>query len=165
MASIQVKQNGPQMSLATPVAPVWDPSRWISRMMGFDPFREMMPLVSEQRLMFEPDFEVKETKDSYMFKADLPGVKMSDIDVSVTENRIQVSGKREMEKEEKGDTFYMCERSYGAFTRAFTLPDGVEASKIQADLRDGVLTIVAQKKPESVPKKIPIGTAPEAKKG
>lgn len=165
MANIEVKKSGTQTpAIAQPITG-WDPSRWFTRMMGFDPFREMMPLASEERFAFEPAFEVKETKEGYLFKADVPGVKQGDIDVSVTDNRIQISGKREAEKEEKGDTYYTYERSYGSFTRTFTLPDGVDNTKIHADLRDGVLTVLAPKKPESMPKKIPVATAaPEHKK-
>ena len=164
MADIQVKKTA-QPSQYTPATRALEPSRWFSRMMGFDPFQEMMPIFGEERLAFDPAFEVKETKDGYLFKADLPGVKLSDVDVSVTENRIQISGKREAEKEDKGDNFYTYERSYGSFTRAFTLPEGIDSSKIHADLRDGVLSVLVPKTPESVPKKIPIGTAtPEAKK-
>jgi len=166
MADIQVKKNGPQLAHVMPASQSIDPARWFSRMMGFDPFREMMPLLGEERMAFDPAFEVKEMKDGYLFKADLPGVKISDIDVSVTENRIQITGKREAEKEEKGDTFYTYERSYGSFTRAFTLPEGTDSNRIHADLRDGVLTVLVPKKPESQPKKIAIGSpAPEAKKG
>lgn len=165
MADIQVKRSVPQTPLIASPLQALEPSRWFSRMMGFDPFREMLPLVGEERLAFSPAFEVKEMKDGYLFKADLPGVQLNDIDVSVTDNRIQISGKREAEKEDKGDTFYTYERSYGSFTRAFTLPDGVDANRIHADLRDGVLTVLVPKKPESLPKKIPIGTpTPEAKK-
>jgi HSP20 family protein len=164
MTDIQVKKNSPQTSQLTPARGL-DPSRWLSRMMGFDPFREMMPLIGEERLAFDPAFEVKETKDGYLFRADLPGVKLADIDVSVTDNRIQISGHREAEKEDKGDSFYTYERSYGSFTRAFTMPDGIDSTKIHADLRDGVLSVLVPKRAESMPKKIPIGTAtPDAKK-
>ena len=166
MADIQVKKNGPQAQLMpTMQTPTMDPARWFSRVMGFDPFREMLPIAGEDRFAFDPAFEVKESKEGYLFKADLPGVKLADIDVSVTDNRIQITGKREAEKEEKGDTFYTYERNYGSFTRAFTLPEGVDSAKIHADLRDGVLTVLVPKRPESLPKKIPIGSpSPEAKR-
>ena len=164
MADIQVKRNTPQTSLIAPPRAM-DPSRWLSRMMGFDPFREMMPLLGEERAAFDPAFEVKETKDGYLFRADVPGVRLSDLDVSVTDNRIQVSGHREAEKEDKGDSFYTYERSYGSFTRAFTMPEGIDLAKVHADLRDGVLTVLVPKKAESMPKKVLIGSAtPEAKK-
>lgn len=166
MANIQVKRNHPQAARLSPIVQAADPARWLSRMMGFDPFREMMPLIGEERLAFEPAFEVKESKDAFVFKADVPGVQLSDIDVSVTDNRIQITGKREAEKEDEGDTFYTYERNYGSFTRAFTLPEGIESAKIHADLRDGVLTVLVPKRLESMPKKIPIATAaPGANKG
>jgi len=166
MADIQVKKNGPQqLAQVGPSPHALDPARWFARMMGFDPFREMLPVLGDERVAFDPAFEVKETKDGYLFKADLPGVKISDVDVSVTENRIQISGRRESEKEDKGDTFYAYERTYGSFSRAFTLPEGVDSNRIHADLRDGVLSVLVPKKPESQPKKIAIGTAtPDAKK-
>lgn len=159
MANIEVKKSAPsQTAMGRPQQGDWDPSRWLSRMVGFDPFREMMPLVSERMATFDPAFEVKETKEGYLFKADLPGVTIHDIDVSVTGNRLQISGRREAEKEDKGDTFYTYERTYGSFTRAFTLPASADANKIQADLRDGVLTVLAPKTTESLPKKIPVGS-------
>jgi HSP20 family protein len=158
MTDIQVKKNGPQQ--AAPMVPStnWEPGRWFSRMMGFDPFREMTPFFQEERMTFDPAFEVKETKDGYLFKADVPGIKQSDIDVSLTGNRLTITGKREAEKENKGDTYYTYERSYGSFTRSFTLPDGVNASAIHADLRDGVLSVILPKKPEAQPQKIPVAT-------
>ncbi len=146
MANIQVKKNGPQQGQLSPTTPAMDPSRWFSRMMGFDPFREMMPLLSEERFTFDPAFEVRETKDGFLFKADVPGVKANDLDVSVMGNRIQISGKREAEKEDRSDTFYTYERSYGSFTRSFTLPEGIRAEEINADLRDGVLSVLIPKK-------------------
>lgn len=166
MGNIQVKNNGPQQTTMTRTHPttMWDPSRWFTRMMGYDPFREMAPLFGDERLAFEPAFEIKETKEGYLFKADVPGVKLEDIDVSITGSRIQISGKREAEKEEKGETFYTYERSYGSFSRAFTLPEGVDSSKIHADLREGVLNVLVPKKPESMPKKIPVATSAPAEK-
>ncbi|HEY5373189.1 MAG TPA: HSP20 family small heat-shock protein, partial [Polyangiaceae bacterium] len=105
---------------------------------------------------FSPDFDVKETKEGFVFRADVPGIKDADLDVRLTQNRLSISGKRESEKEEKGDTFYTSERSYGSFTRAFTLPQGVDADKIKAELKEGVLTLMVPKKPEAQPKKIDV---------
>jgi HSP20 family protein len=159
MGNIMVTRNGPQLPTATPARASWEPSRWIARMMGFDPFSEMVPFVGEERFAFEPAFEVKETKEGYLFKADVPAVKQSDIDVSLTGNRLTISGKREAEKEDKGEKYYTYERSYGSFTRSFTLPEGVDETKTHAELRDGVLSVLVPKKPESLPKKIPVDTA------
>ena len=167
MANIEVKKAVARVAPTRPqpMMAELDPSRWFSRMMGFDPFREMMPLLTERVATFEPAFEVKETKEGYLFKADLPGVNLADIDVSVMGNRLQISGKREAEKEDKGDTYYMYERTYGSFTRAFTLPNSADATRIHADLRDGVLTVIAPKSVEALPKKINIASpAPDTKK-
>ncbi len=68
------------------------------------------------------------------------------------------SGKRESEKQEQTDTYYTYERSYGDFTRAFTLPDGVDMNSVQADLKDGVLALSIKKTPEAQPKKIAVQT-------
>jgi HSP20 family protein len=141
----------------------WNPLRSMRDLLRWDPFREMSPLWDryEQQLQRDawlPDFEVRETKDSYVFKADVPGVKKEDIDVSLSGNRLQVTGKREAEKETKEDTFYAYERSYGSFTRAFTLPADIDADHVRTELKDGVLTLTIPKKVEAQAKKIPIGT-------
>lgn len=158
MTDIQVRKTTPQQTTASLAQPApWEPSRWITRMMGWDPFREMAPFLPQERVAFDVAFEVKETKDCFLFKADVPGVKQGDLDISMTGNRLTITGKREAEKEDKGDTYFTYERSYGSFTRAFTLPDGIDANAIHADLRDGVLSIVLPKKPEAQPRKIPVG--------
>lgn len=78
---------------------------------------------------FSAAFEVKETKEAFIFKADLPGIKAEDLDVVLTQNRLTIRGKREAEKSEKGETFYTFERSYGSFARSFTLPEGVDSKR------------------------------------
>ena len=146
-----------------PARTEWDPLVWARDLLRWDPFREMTVYPTfPSEMTFSPAFEVKETKDAYLFKADLPGIYEKDLDISRTGNRLTVSGKRESEKEDKGDTFYAMERSYGYFTRSFTLPDGIDEEHIRADLKDGVLTIAIPKKPEAQPKKISV-TAPERK--
>jgi HSP20 family protein len=105
---------------------------------------------------FIPPFEIKETKDAFLFKADVPGVKEADLEVQVVGNRLNVTGKREEEKEERGETYHTYERSYGNFARSFTLPDGIDGDHVLADLRAGVLTITMPKMPEVKPKTIPI---------
>jgi len=135
----------------------WDPFRAMRNLMRWEPFAELAPSFSAlENAAFSPDFEVKETKDAFLFRADVPGVKDADLDIKLTQNRLSVSGKRESEKTEKGDTFYATERSYGSFTRSFTLPDGVDADHIKAELKDGVLSLSLPKKPEVRPKKIDV---------
>jgi HSP20 family protein len=160
MSNIAVrKENGNKtMPLATS-QPSWEPFRVMRDLMGWDPFREMAPFVPQAPLGFSPSFEIKETKDAYLFKADVPGVKESDIEVTLTGNRLTVSGKREAEKQEQTDTYYTYERTYGDFTRSFTLPDGIDTSSVHADLNQGVLTLSVRKTPEAQPKKIAVQTA------
>jgi HSP20 family protein len=124
----------------------------------WDPFQEMAPLwpMDVRNTAFPVAFEVKETKDAFQFRADVPGVKEQDIDVTLTGSRLAVSGKRDEEKEEEGDNYYTCERSYGSFTRLFTLPEGVDAQHVQAELRNGVLSISIPKMPAFQPKKIQV---------
>lgn len=82
----------------------------------------------------------------------------------MTGNRLNVSGKREDEKEEKTDRYYTYERNYGSFTRSFTLPDGADVDKLRASLDQGVLTITIPKRPEVQPKKIAVKVETSAPK-
>jgi len=141
----------------------WDPFRNIRDWMRWDPFREMAPMLrGGERDIFYPAFEVRENKEAFLFKADLPGVRREDLEVTLTGTRLQINGKREAEHETKNDTLYAYERSYGSFSRVFTLPPGIDAEHVRSELKDGVLTLVVPKKAEAVGKKIAIG-APGAK--
>lgn len=157
------KENAPRnITEATPSTPTWpsfeEPIRALRNMFGWDPFREMGPFMSLERATFAPAFEVKETDNAYVFKADLPGVKESDLEVHITGNRLTVGGKRESEKEEKNERFYTYERSYGSFSRSFTLPAGADLDKCNAHLDSGVLTLSVPKKPEGQSKKVDVRT-------
>ena len=116
--------------------------------------RDFSPLLVQSDTEFFPTFDVKETKDSYVFKGDLPGIKEDDIEVALTGSRLTLSGTRVDEKREEGDQYYAHERSYGTFMRTFTLPDDIDADGVKAEFKDGVLKIVVPKKPEAQPKKI-----------
>jgi HSP20 family protein len=136
--------------------------RWVH----WDPFREMAPSSTGEDFLarFAPAFEIKETKDGFVFKADLPGFKEKDIEITMTGNRLTVSGKREAEKEETTDTFYARECCYGAFTRAFTLPEGTDGNdNIRAELTSGVLTLHLPKRPELQPKRIEVKVGSKSK--
>jgi HSP20 family protein len=158
MANIAVRKENETKPALVPSDWRLEPFRMMRDFMDWDPFREMMPYVRPLPAEFAPDFEVKETKDGYVFKADVPGVKEKDLEVTLTGNRLTITGRREAEKQEQADTYYTYERTYGAFTRAFTLPEGIEPGTLAADLRDGVLTIGMKKLPEVQPKKIDIKT-------
>ena len=150
---------------APSVSREWDPWRMMNDLLRWDPFREMgfiRPGAEEGQ--FLPTFDVKETKDAYIFKADLPGVKESDLDISITGNRLTVSGKREAEEKQEGDTWYAYERSYGSFTRSFTLPEGIDPDHVRAELKEGVLTLYLPKRPEAQPKRVQLKSGSEKEK-
>jgi HSP20 family protein len=158
MANITVqKKNGGQPESAI-VRRDWEPFRAMRDLLGWDPFSEMTPIFAGQVPAYAPAFEIKETKDSFVFKADVPGVKEQDLEVTTAGNRLTVSGKRESEKEEKEDNYYAFERSYGSFTRTFTLPEHADAAHVQAELKNGELTIAIPKTPAAVAKRVPIAT-------
>jgi HSP20 family protein len=154
-----VKKNGGQVG-------EWNPMRMMREMLRWDPFREMAPSFANfpkfEELAWNPSFEVTENKDSFLFKADIPGAKKEDIEITITGNRLQVSGKRDKEQETKTDTVYTYERQYGSFSRAFTLPEGADLEHTKTDLKDGVLTLVIPKIAGAVTKKIPISAAPKS---
>lgn len=135
----------------------WDPLRMMREMMRWDPFQAISPSTMRERMAFVPAFDVAETDNAYVFTADMPGMKEQDIDISVTGNRITVSGKREEEKRDEGRNWYACERSYGQFSRAFTLPEGCKIEDVQANLDNGVLTLNVPKKTEVQSRRVQVG--------
>jgi len=154
MADIIKKNGGKEV-----VVQEWDPFRAMREWLRWDPFREMAPIMpGMERISFSPNFDVTENKDGYVFKADVPGVKQEDLEITTQGNRIQVSGKREHEAEQKSDTVYTYERQYGSFTRSFTLPEGADINLAKSELKDGVLTLVIPKKPSAQAKKIEISS-------
>lgn len=135
----------------------WDPFQVVDSLLNWGP----VPAVEKRRAKpaFTPRFDVKETGTSYLFKADLPGVKESDVDISLDGNRLTVSGKREVEEKQEGDSFFLSERSYGTFARSFALPENADVQNVTAQLKDGVLTISLAKRAEAQPRKITLNTA------
>jgi HSP20 family protein len=84
-------------------------------------------------------------------------VKEENIDVSLTGNRLTISGTREEETRDQNDRYHAYERSYGSFARSFSLPEGIDADHIQADMKNGVLSVTLPKRPEIQPRRIGIG--------
>ncbi len=136
-----------------------DPFRAMRELLRWDPFREMAPVLPAfDRMGFSPSFDVTETTDGYVFKADVPGVKAEDLEISITGNRIMIAGKRDLEHETKSETLYAYERQYGSFSRTFTLPEGADYEHAKSSLDNGVLTLVVPKTAAAQPKKIAIAT-------
>ena len=137
-----------------------DPFRVMDALLRWDPFRGDLMRGDQD---FVPRFDVKETKDAYVIQADLPGVQDQELEVSLSGNLLTVSGRREEQHSDEGDSYYAMERSYGDFVRSFTMPDGVDADGVSADLKQGVLTVRLPKKPDAQPKRISIGKESENK--
>jgi HSP20 family protein len=133
----------------------WDPFQMMREMMGLDPFRAAERAGGLWRgEEFTPSFDVKETSEGYEIHADLPGVKEEDVDVSLSGNRLTISGKRDHAEKQEDETYYALERSWGSFTRSFTLPEGVDEPSCGAEFENGVLTVWLPRSEEEQPKRI-----------
>jgi HSP20 family protein len=115
-------------------------------------------LMSEPRTgrPWSPAVDIVETQDALLLKADLPDVKLEDIDVRVENQTLTVSGKRRFEKEEKVKGYHRIERSYGDFVRSFTIPQTVDTEKVAADYKNGVLTVSLPKKDAAKPRQVKV---------
>jgi HSP20 family protein len=126
----------------------WDPFSILSGLAAwFDPLGVLRPLTPTPT--FVPAFDGRDTDDAYILEADLPGIQESELEMSVTGNRLSVSGKRESGQQEKEAKYFCSERAYGTFTRTFTLPDDAELGQANAEFRDGVLRVKIPKRPEA----------------
>ncbi len=92
-----------------------------------------------------PPVDVRETEDAFIVTAELPGLSREDIQITLENDILRVSGERKFERDEKPENYHRIERSYGAFTRAFPLPSQVDAERVQAAFESGVLTITVPK--------------------
>ena len=129
-----------------------DPFRMVREMFQ-DPFGGS-GLLAES--VFRPNLDVTETNDAFMINVDLPGVSEEEVDVSVTGNRLTVSGRREAEDVQEGDRYVAIERAYGTFSRSFVLPDSADVDHIQAELTNGVLRVKVPKRGEMLGRKISV---------
>lgn len=105
---------------------------------------------------FAPPLDVKESEKEITVRAELPGVEPSKIDVKVVGDVLTLSGSKEDEHEETGEGFYRSERAFGSFSRSITLPESVDPDKVDAEFKNGVLSIKMTKKPGALPKKVPV---------
>jgi HSP20 family protein len=105
---------------------------------------------------WSPALDVHEDKDSFVVRTELPGLKREDIEVSLHDGALIISGERKVEKVEEGVEVHRQERYFGKFQRALALPTPVAADKIKAQYKDGVLTVTLPKVEEAKPKQIDI---------
>jgi HSP20 family protein len=105
-----------------------------------------------------PAVDIQETEKEYLIKAELPEMKKEDVKVDVLDGVLTIGGERTQEKEEKGKKFHKTERSYGKFVRQFALPAEVDAAKVLAEYKDGVLSVhlpkIASAKPNAISVKV-----------
>jgi HSP20 family protein len=119
---------------------------------GFPSIRRMFDLVPHAESGFSfsaPAVDASEDDKAYSVTAELPGIDEKDIEVTVTGDLLVIKGEKRQEKEEKDKNYHVAERSYGAFQRSFTLPDGVDRDKIAAAFAKGVLTVTLPKSAEA----------------
>jgi len=136
----------------------------------WNPFRELEEMRQRMESLFRPaawpapaegavlvpPIDMYEEKDKYVVKAELPGMKKDEIDISITDNILTIKGERKEEKEKKEGSYFFSERYYGTFLRSLNLPGNVDAKKICASYKDGVLQIDLPKTEEEKEKKIEI---------
>jgi HSP20 family protein len=113
---------------------------------------------------FIPAVDIYEDQHNITLTAELPGVEEKDLDIRVENGILTISGERKMEHEENQENFHRVERSYGRFTRSFTLPPTVDTDNVKANFDNGVLKIALAKREEAKPKQIQVqtGKAPAA---
>lgn len=103
-----------------------------------------------------PAFDVSETENEIVVKAELPGMDVKDIDIALTDGLLTIKGERKMEKEDKEENYHRIERRFGSFSRSLNLGTKVRADGIEAGYKDGILTVTLPKAEESKPKKIEV---------
>ena len=103
---------------------------------------------------WKPAVDIFDNDDSIIIKAELPGVESKDVEVELKDRVLTLKGERSHEKEVKEENYHRKERAFGKFQRSFTLPAEVNADKIKADYKDGILNIEIPKPEEKKPKKI-----------
>lgn len=113
---------------------------------------------------WSPSVDIIEGKEEIALEAELAGMNIEDVEVSIENNVITISGERKFEKKDEGENYHRVERSYGTFTRSFTLPRNVVSEEAKADFKNGILRVTLPKKEEAKARKIEIkGTDAVAK--
>lgn len=145
-------------------------TRWHKPNLTLDPLEQLSHLRDEVTRLFDSPFstltqgfnawapavDLYEEKDNLIVKAELPGMKKEDIDVSLHEGTLTISGERKAERQNKEGETFRSERFYGRFQRSVLLPAAVAADRVNANYRDGILTVTLPKTEESKPKQIEV---------
>ena len=150
----------------------------------WDPIRDLDSLQSDMNRLFDrffdagrgngsggavrrwiPAMDLVESEDDLVLRADLPGMREEDVEIEIKDGVLTLSGERKAEHEQKGEGFHRVERAFGRFSRALSLPDGVNASKVAASFGDGVLEVRVPKPEETKPTRVRIGSESVEGKG
>ncbi len=130
--------------------------RSLDQFFGEEPFRRSLLGASGVGDGWIPVVDVRETDDNFVFTAELPGLTKEDVSITLEENVLTLTGERRFENEESKNEFRRIERSYGRFTRSFTLPHEVDNDRVEAKYGDGILTVTVPKTEKTKPRKIEI---------
>lgn len=131
-----------------------DPFTLARELFAFEPFAK--PTFNQNG--FAPTFNVVEAEDGYLIEADLPGVKESDLTITLENRVLEIRGSRQAAEKKETESYHLLERRYGSFARTFKLPDKAASDGVTAKLADGVLTVKVPKRPEVAPRTIAIKT-------
>ncbi len=105
---------------------------------------------------WQPAFDISERDEGIIVKAELPGINVKDIDITLTNGLLTIKGERKVEKEDQGDSYRRIERRFGSFSRSFNLGVEVKADAIDASYRDGILTVTLPKAEETKAKRVEV---------
>ena len=138
----------------------WDPFRQRSSMqrlmdrMMEDAF--LSPEEWSQTFEMGLPLDVRENENEYIVEASIPGVNPDDLDITYDNNTLTIRGEMKSEEENKGETYHLRERRFGSFSRSLTLPSSIKADQIEANYKDGILTLTLPKAEEAKPRRIQI---------
>ncbi len=128
-------------------------SREVDRLFGsvFD-----SPFFEFQRSGLVPALDFSESEDAYNVKVELPGVSEKDISITLAEGNLEIKGEKKEEKENKTELSYCCERRYGSFSRVVQIPSSVDAEKVTATFKNGILEVALPKQEDAKPREVKI---------
>ena len=132
----------------------WEPFRELARVFEDPYFRAFSD--GDGTCRWCPAVDVSENEKELLVSADLPGIDPKEVEITVKENILTLTGERKNGKEEKDGAYHRVERAYGSFTRSFVLPSTVDETKVSAEYKDGVLRIHLPKREEVLPRKIEV---------
>jgi len=148
------RRGGPTVA-ERPLARIRDEIDGVFERMFSEPWSTGWPALWSRSNGF-PQVDLAESENDVTIRAELPGVSPDDVQIEVTGNVLKLAGEKSAEKEEKGRDYHYAERQFGAFSRIIQLPATVNADKVEATYKDGVLTITLPKHPEAKPKRITV---------